>query len=637
MYSFLKPISIGKLVLDNRIAYLAMAKRLSREGVPTDKWYDYYMSCAMGGVGLLFLGAHVIDMDWDTGEGTQPLMLKPGNGPFFRRLINDIHAKTKAKVFVQLNHGGYIVKKMSDGKLKKVPAMTESSIDKIHDVINKYRLSAIMAKACGADGVEYQLCHNYSGAQFFSPLFNKRNDEYGCQNLENSLRFTVEAINAIKEGCGQDFPVCIKIQGSDFVTGGITPEISEKAAVYLEETCPVELYSIGGGGYATLITGMSGDGECEEGWKVHIAERMKKAVKKTPVMANDNIRTPAFADRIISEGRSDMIGMGRGMFAERMWVNKVKEGREDELRYCVSCEHCLNAPKEGVSKCTVNPLALFDEKEIHDIIKNGEGRKIAIIGAGPSGLEAAVTLAQRGFKPIIFEANDKIGGMIHAAASPIGKDKFYNQIRYYENMVKKLKIDVRLGEEASIERIKEIEPYKVIVATGSAPIIPRVPGVDLPHVFQARNLMLKKENIKGKSIVVVGAGQTGLEVAYNYAKTGNKVIVIDMIPPIDFSKVLVERTLATVKAMKAGIELKFNTKIINIEESTITVENTETCEKTRLESDIVILSIGCNPVRALYEELCKEFGEVYNIGDSDMIGTICEAVTAGSKIAFDIN
>lgn len=625
-YKLLTPIQVGSIEIKNRIVYLAMAKYLSDpQGFVTDRQIAYYRNLAAGGVGLIVPGAMVVDPEWPSTLPLQPGLYDDKFIPGLQRLVDAVHEEG-AKIFFQPWNPGEIA--YNPGKTPK--GVTQLTPEEMEHQQKLFYEAAKRVKAAGADGIELHMAHNYIFAQFFSPYYNKRTDEYGG-SLENRLRFPLEVLALYKKAGGDDWPISCKYQGCDFVEGGITPEMAAEAAPYLERA-GVSLLVVSGGGSGTLITGMSAGGEQPEGWKVPFAQAVKAAVS-IPVAATDSLRHPEFAEQLLRDGKCDMIGIGRGLFAEPEWVNKVAAGREDELRYCVSCHGCFDYFPPGTAGCTVNPWGLRETEKTAPA-KDGNGRRIVIVGAGPAGLEAGVTLAERGFKVTLFEAASEIGGMICLGKNPPDKQKLNWTLEYYKKQIKRLGIEVRLNTEATEEQIEALAPYAVITATGSLPVLPKVPGSDKPHVVEVREMLKNPPALTGKSVVVVGAGLTGVEAGELYAEKGNKVTVIDMLPPPDPLTLTYDVLLVQGKAQYKGVQIVMGCKLLEIKDSEIVVEDVATGQISTMAADLLILAVGVKPNPALYAAIQGRFERVYNIGDSARAGKIKDAVVAGSKLGY---
>lgn len=634
-YKFLEPIKVGEVQIKNRIMYLAMAKMLSNlDGTVSEKDIAYIKSIAEGGVGVIVPGAMVIDPEW-------PSVLPMQFGIYSDHFITGLQTLTEtshaagSKIFFQLWHPGQVAYSAS----KTPPTVNDLTIEQIHEIQNKYVLAAQRAKKAGADGIEFQICHNYLAAQFLSPLFNHRTDEYGIGSVDDQIRFSVETIALIKKAIGPELALSVKLQGSDEMEGGITVDLATKVAPKIEEA-GASMICVSAGGTLTGLNSMSGDCVKEDGWKVPLARAVKQVVN-IPVCATDTLRKPGMVDKIIRDGSCDMVGMGRTIFAEREWVKKVKEGRENELRYCISCMNCFNYTMIGRSGCNVNPFALR-ELEQKPLTEDGKGRTVVIVGAGPAGLEAAVTLAERNFKPIVFESEGTIGGMLRLAKNPPHKERIGWMIDYYEDAIKRLSIDIKLNTLITLEMINNLNPYAVVISAGTKESKIPIPGVDGENVYQSRDVLLHNQNFTGKNVTVIGAGLTGIESALLLAETGNQVTVLDILDQPNMKTVMlpmgtpIEMLFELERAIKSGIDLKYKSKICEITNNAVIAENIETNEKIVIASDVVVLSTGVKANTDLYDKLISTRSKVYKIGDANFIGKIGTAVTAGNKLGYTL-
>lgn len=426
-WKVLQPIQIGNIEVKNRVSYLAMAKFLATpDGEVTDRQVAFYEGLAKGGAGLIIPGALNIDPDWPSYLKCQPNFWDDKYIDGVARIVDACH-KHGAKVLLQPWHPGEV-----DYVGNGTPKITDLTVEEIHKKQQLFVDAAVRCQKAGADGIEFQICHNYLACCFFTPGINKRTDQYGCDTMENSLRFSLESIGKIQQACGRDFPITVKLQGFDGkFEGGITPERAAEAAPWLEKA-GVAMISVSAGGKTSGTTLMSADGRQPEGWKVMFAEAVKRAVS-IPVCATGSIRHLEYVEELLEQGKCDMVGIGRGLIAEPNWIRKVEEGREDEMRHCVSCLHCMTAMSgPEITNCTVNPLALREILGMDELRQDGGGRTVAIVGAGPAGLEAAVTLEQRSFMPVVLESDSEIGGMARLAAVPDGKAKMNWLVDYYD-------------------------------------------------------------------------------------------------------------------------------------------------------------------------------------------------------------
>ena len=355
-HKFLEPIKIGNQTVKNRVMFLAMAKNISNfDDSVSAKDIAYVESVAAGGVGLLVPGAMIVDPEWPSVLPLQPGIYDDRFIPGLRRLVLAAH-KYDAKILFQLWHPGATNYSGIDPK-----TVDELTKDEIHAIQDKFVAAAKRAMAAGADGIEFQTCHGYLACQFISPLFNHRTDEYGWNKVEDRTRFATEILTRIRKVIGPDKIISVKMQGFDYPKSegpngndGITPEQAAEVAPYLEKAGADMIAVSAGGTIYHQDDIMSGDVHRAEGWKVPAATMVKNAVS-VPVVATGSIRHPDFVDQIINDGKCDMVGMGRGILAEREWVKKCAEGREDELRYCISCMNCFNVNIDNV--CVLIPGA----------------------------------------------------------------------------------------------------------------------------------------------------------------------------------------------------------------------------------------------------------------------------------------
>ena len=424
-----------------------------------------------------------------------------------------------------------------------------------------------------------------------------------------------------------------KLNGSEIINDDITPELLAASAKELEKA-GIALITVNGGGGLTRLEGMSGDGHRPEGWKVKYAEIVKNAVS-IPVAASGNLKHPSYVDAIIREGKCDLVALGRTSICDPHWVNKCKAGREDLIRYCLSCMHCVYALPADVCGCTMNPRCRREAftPRVEDTPQTGAGRKVVVVGAGPAGCLAAITLAQRGFRPILCDKNDFLGGMMVPAGMPIGKQEFQNGINYYANMLRELKVDVRLNTEVTPELLQAEAPYAVIAAVGSYEFIPHIPGADGENVLGARRYILERPEIRGKKVVVLGCGQTGLEAAHMLAALGNDVTEIEMQERAFIT--LLEHKLDLEYAEASGVKTVFGHKVLELTDSAVVAQSVETGEQVTFAADVIIPAIGVRSNSAEVEKL-RACGveKFFNIGDSAKTGMIYEAISAAYDCAI---
>lgn len=626
-YRFLEPVKVGPTTLKNRVIMSGMAKYLcTNDGYITDEYVAHYAGIAKGGAALVTNGIMVIDPTWPYISKHQPYLDDDKYIPGVKRFVDAVH-KEGAKAVCQLWHPGLSGTITADNPGRSINDFDHAEIRRIQ---NLYVNAARRSKQAGADAIEFHMAHTYLPSQFLSPYFNKRTDEYGSDTIENATRFSIECINRIRDELVDDnFFIVAKINGSDFIEGGTTPEWAAKACQLLEQA-GVSMITVNGGGALTITIGMSDDGRQPEGWKIPFARAVKEAVS-IPVAGCGSLRHPDYVDQILGNGDCDIVSLGRGLYAEPQWVNKAAEGREAEMRNCISCMFCFTVVDKGVSGCSVNPFAKRELLQ-PELIRDGADRQVAVIGAGPAGLEAAVTLAERGFKPVIYEKYGVIGGQTALAALPPDKQKIGWLRDYYNAQIDRLGIELHLNTEATIETIQKLDPYAIVLAAGSYEFAPPIEGLNRDHVVSVRDVLRNNPDISGKRVVVLGGGLTGLETARLLRHKGNSVTVLEMLPPNPDPNM--ETKLALQDAKDEGIVLCTEYKVLRITQDYVGAMDLTSGSEVLFPSDLVVVSLGIRPENKLQKGLEAICDKVIPVGDCKNCGKISSAVQSGCDAAY---
>ncbi|MCR4855331.1 MAG: NAD(P)/FAD-dependent oxidoreductase [Erysipelotrichaceae bacterium] len=632
---------IGGLEIKNRVVMPAMGCSLAESsGEAGERMIKYYADRARGGVGLII--TEITRVDNETGVGT-PNQLSVTDTYMIgqlSRLAEAVHAYG-TKIFVQLHHpgnqtpsrliGGRQPVSASDVTCKVIGEQPRAlTTEEVEALVKKFVTGAVIAQKAGIDGVEIHGAHGYLVSQFLSPHTNKRTDKYGG-SFEGRMRFVTEIIMGIKAYCGPKFPISVRINGNDYLEGGISEEDGIAQAKYLEQL-GISCINVSCGTYdsgATIIE----PSYFAEGWKKHLAANIRKEVN-IPVIAVANIKHPAFAEMMLEEGDVDFVGIARGHLADPDFVRKAAEGNEKQIRKCLGCMECFRILNDGLPLgCTLNPI-LGREFEWGDekLVKNGAGRTVAVIGGGPAGMEAALTLAKRGFKTVLFEAEDKLGGTANLAALPPNKSMIAEFVETMEEQLKAAGVEVRLSTPASMEAIKAINAEAVFMAAGGKAQRPLIEGIE--RAVTAEDYLAGKAEVKGENVVIVGGGVTGLETAECLSKD-HKVTVVEMLDKVGGNLYPSVVMHLAQEIMKAGGTIAKGKALMAVKEDGVVVKDTHSNEETLIPADTVVLAMGVRSQRPDYEELKKEYGpRLILVGDSDRPGQIYDALHSGHDRAF---
>jgi NADPH-dependent 2,4-dienoyl-CoA reductase/sulfur reductase-like enzyme len=507
------------------------------------------------------------------------------------------------------------------------PAVEELTIEEIEEIVEAFGEAALRAKKAAFDLVEVHASHGYLITEFLSSATNKRTDQYGG-SLENRIRLLIEIIENIRKKVEMDYPLTVRLNGSEYLEGGITIEESIETAKILEKN-RVNAVHISGGTHRNsdkLVVPMY----WPRSYQVWAAQAMKKAVE-IPVIASGSVTTPELAEEILKEGKADFISLARPLLADPFFPKKAEEGRSEDITPCIRCNVGCQGRPEGSLTCTVNIAAgKEDELKIKPEVRR---KKVAVIGGGPAGMEAARVAAMMGHQVILFEKR-RLGGMLIEASVPEFKADLRLLIQYLSTQLKKLKVKV-LHEEADVEAIKRRAVEVVVIAGGGIPIIPDVPGVERPIAVSALEVLHGAK--VGREVIVVGGGFVGCETALFLAEQDKKVTVV-----VRRDQVLPEMNVAGPRSAfferlnKHQVKIETNTRLDEIIEDGIIATNQEG-RKTKIKGDTVVLALGLKSDSQLYDKIRSLPGiAVYSIGDYAEPRNIYDALHEGHLTARNL-
>lgn len=677
---------IGNVTLKNRIVMSPMVLGTGGlDGTPGEQMMQYYEERARGGVGLIITEATRVDEKHGPLAPRQLAMSKDRHIEPFARMVKRVH-RHGTKIFCQLHHPGrqnlsllVATWRMSEAigrhwhgywniffqvaqhaelveKTGILPPVAAPSpvpcrlqkqktralkTEEIKELVIEFGAAARRVQLAGADGVELHGAHGYLIQEFLSPYTNRRTDEYGG-SFENRMRFITEIIAEIRRQCGKDFPIIARISVDEFYREigdpddeGITLDEGIRIAKRLEE-CGIDAIDVSSASYETMNYWLEPT-SFQTGWRSYLAKAVKENVS-IPVLAANLIRSPEQAEQQLEEGIQDFISLGRPLLADPDWANKAKSGHPEDIRRCICCLWCFESMLNGAvrnkpGQCAVNPRTCREVGIPKEPKKDGDGRIVAIVGAGPAGLTAAEMLGKRGFQPIVFEKMPFTGGQLQLADKPPRKEKIDWCFEDLEHAARKAGAEIRLNTKADAASLKELQPYAVIVATGGDAVHPSIPGADQPHVCTVTEILNGSVKLEGKAVAVIGSGMTGLETADLLAEQGNQVTIVEMADEIAPGTYHQHTDDILPRLQSLGVEILTGWKLACIGQKDITLEPSCGGAQIQKPAQQVVMSVGVRSNNGLYEEIKNQFERVFLIGDAKKIGRIAQATHGAYDLA----
>ena len=627
-----EPIRIGRMELKNRVVMPPMVTRYAADdGFVTERTRNYYGARARGGAGLIIVEAtYVHRQGW-----AFPNQIGISDDKFIPKLselVDKVH-QHGAKIAIQLHHGGRQAKEALSGLQPVAPSPLpmaggemprEMTVEEIAETVAYFAEAAIRAQKAGFDGVELHAAHGYLIDQFLSPTSNKRDDEYGG-DLHRRARFFLEIIAAVKEAVGEDYPVWCRMDGKEYGVEGITLEDARQTARLAQDAglAAIHVSSWGPTTPVNRTTPTFVPAVIEE-----LAEGIKKAVS-IPVIAVGRI-TPEDGERMLKEGKADLIAIGKAMLADSEWSNKVASGKTEDITPCIICNGCrddLRTPKVVGIRCSVN-AALGREKE-SEIVPAAKPRKVLVVGGGPAGMEAARVAALRGHQVTLWEKESRLGGQLIQAAIAPHKDRIAPLYKYLETQLQKLGVKIQPGKEATAAAVAEFNPEAVVVATGVKPFVPDISGLDKVKVVQAGDVLEGKVKV-GQKVAIIGGELVGCETAEFLADRGRQVTVMRRGAEMATSIGPSNRDFFLSRLLDKGVTLLREVRYDGVSPEGVII-TTKDGEKRTIEADTVVLAAGSVSDAALYKAIKDRVSEVCCIGDCVEPRTIRDAISEGFR------
>ncbi|ASM98617.1 oxidoreductase [Vibrio vulnificus] len=660
-----EPMQIGSLKLKNRYSMAPMGTLgcVDGDGAYNQRGVEYYVARARGGVGLIITGVQMVENELE--QFPMPSLPCPTNHPTAyirsaKEMTERVHTYG-AKIFAQLTAGwgrscipGFTPEDKSiapsDAPNRFDPSIQhrELTTDEVKYFIGKFVESAAIAQKAGFDGVEIHAVHEgYLLDQFTMEFFNQRTDQYGG-SFENRYRFAVEIVKGIKAICGDDFPVSLRYSVKGNMKGfgqGILPgEVAEEVGRDMEEGLKAAKYLQDAGFDALNVDAGTYDSWYWNHPPNYFAPGMYKPYCKAvsevvdiPVLMAGRMENPDLAAHAVNNGISDGISLGRPLLADPDTVNKIRRGRFEEVRPCLSCHlGCLGRMAEvGNLSCAVNPSCGREEE--FRLVPTHRSQNVVVVGGGVAGMEAARIASERGHKVTLLEKSKQLGGNVIPGSQPPFKHDDKLLIEWFAGEMERKNVDVRFDTTADKETIESFNPDSVIFATGSRPVKPKwLSGQDKPHVIVAEDMLMNPDKITGDKVTVIGGGLVGAEAALWMAQQGKAVTLIEASDDIiggPHGTCFANYQMLKELLVKEQVSVLTSTMLQTITDTGVIVQRDQ--RDMEILSDHVVLALGYRAEDHLHEALANQLDveNVFNIGDSQKARTIMTAIWDGFEVA----
>ena len=628
------PAKIGSLELKNRCIMAPMSAALANpDGTVSDELIAYFVARAKGGMGLIMTEYAFVQPNGRSSDH-QISVAEDSMIPGLARLAEAVH-ENGAKICLQLQHGGRrsCVESTAPSPIpfdKGHPTPRVLTTAEVYKLVDDFVAGAVRAKKAGYDMVEVHCAHGYLLNDFVSPRANRRVDEFGG-SMEGRARAAVMIIRGIKEACGADYPVSVRLSGEELVTDGNRKRDAAAMAQLFEEA---------GADLINVSCGVNGVGygiapaAKETGHNVEAAEEIHRVVDCAVSVAG-RINEPEYAEAILRAGKAEFVSFGRALFADPEFANKAMEGREEEICPCVGClQRCYGSYGHGgvYRSCMVNPFAM---RETTMKLEPAEvKKKIVVVGAGPAGMEAAWTAAARGHAVTLYEKEASVGGQFQIAAMPPHKQLLARAITYYYRMCQKYVVEMHFNTEVDKALILAQKPDAVILATGGTPIRPRIPGMEEVQTLYGSEVLMGAP-LKGDRCLVIGGGSQGAETADYLGQLGYEAAVVEMRDGIALDDAEATRRMLLERFAQNHVQCYTGATVKHVYADGVDYEKDGEIKSLR-GYDNIIISIGVRSFNPLEEQLKGEAAQVITIGDAseakNAVNALYVAAVTGTTI-----
>ena len=636
MSSPFESIQIGSIELPNRIAMAPMKTAYgTTSGQVTDQLVAYFHRRAEGGVGLII--SEPLYVDRRGVEHPKQLGIDADDKlEGLQHLVDAVH-EVGAKMFAHINHGGRAANPKAAGGPPEAPSKVpcprtgfvpeELTESRILDIVRAFANAALRAKMAGFDGVELQFGLGYLVSQFLSAATNLRTDSYGG-DPESRLRFAREVFSNVREAIGEDFPICVRISGSEKIPEGLEIDDAKDLARRLE-TWGANLIHIATGSNCESLPWYFQHMSLPPGINEMLAAQIRKEVG-LPVMAAGRLGDPPRIREVLGKGMVDMVALGRSLLADPDLPRKMLKSNDDEVMLCGHClQGCFGNVKAGKGiGCNINPMV---GHELEELAPATYPKHVVIVGGGPAGMQAALTAHRRGHRVTLFEKN-QLGGQFSLAFLSPGKERMEKPLRSMVAQVERSGIEIHLGEETTRDKLEALNPDTVVIATGSRPAIPNIPGLLNPITGEE---ILTGIREAGNRVLVLGGGMVGVEVAEFLAKRGKQVAVVEILEEIARDMDPISRKLLLKRLEALPVELHTTTELLRIKDGRAFIDYRGD-QRELGQFDTVIVATGNHSFDPLSDQLQGVEFAIKVVGDAEKPGTIYDAVSSGHKAGMTV-